>query len=249
MIGKTRDLEQEHVPQTIRERLRSPRGESPLGDFMLGGIDGVVTTFAVVAGSAGGQLSATTVIILGFANLVADGFSMAVSNYVGTRARQEEVRRSREDEEWQINEYPEGESREIREIFASKGFEGDTLDEIVHVITADRRVWVDTMMAEELQMSDVSARPFRAALTTFVAFAICGLIPLLPFLLELDRFDTAFTASAALGALTFFVLGLGKGMTVGTAPVRSGLRTLAIGSAAAALAYVAGALLHGLFAG
>ncbi|WAT16879.1 VIT1/CCC1 transporter family protein [Aurantiacibacter sp. MUD11] len=249
MLGKSRDLHEEHAPRTIRQRIGNPRGESPLGDFMLGGVDGVVTTFAVVAGSAGGQLSATTVIILGFANLLADGFSMAVSNYLGTKTRLEEVRRSRADEEWQIREFPEGEEREIREIFAQKGFEDETLEEIVRVITADRRVWVDTMMAEELQMSDVSARPFRAGLTTFVAFSLCGLIPLLPFLFGFADFDTTFIVSAILGAVTFFTLGTIKGLTVGTSPLRSGLRTFAIGSVAAALAYVAGHLLHAWLAG
>ena len=183
MARPSRDLHGEHAPHRIRNRLDNPRGESPLGDFMLGGVDGVVTTFAVVAGSAGGQLASTIVIILGIANLIADGFSMAVSNYLGTRTRQEEVRQSRADEQWQIDVFPEGEREEIREIFARKGFEGTGLDEIVEIITADREVWVDTMMAEELRLSDVSTRPLRAGVTTFVAFSICGAIPLLPFLI------------------------------------------------------------------
>ncbi len=215
---------------------------------MLGGVDGVVTTFAVVAGSAGGQLASTIVIILGIANLIADGFSMAVSNYLGTRTRQEEVRQSRADEEWQIDVFPEGEREEIREIFAQKGFEGASLDEIIDVITADREVWVNTMMAEELQLSDVSTHPLRAGLTTFVAFSICGAVPLLPFLVGIGDFGAMFFASACLGALTFLALGVGKGRVVGISPVRSGLQTLGVGGIAAILAYVAGYLLHLLFA-
>ena len=170
MPDRFRNLKEEHAPHRIRSRLANPRGESALGDFMLGGVDGVVTTFAVVAGSAGGQLTATIVIILGIANLIADGFSMAVSNYLGTRARQDEVEQSRADEEWQIDVFPEGEREEIRAIFERKGFNGPSLDEIVTVITADREIWVSTMMAEELRMSDVSAQPLRAGLTTFAAF-------------------------------------------------------------------------------
>lgn len=246
MQRKYRDLLGEHTSRRIRERLADPRGGSPLGDFILGGVDGVVTTFAVVAGSAGGQLASSTVIILGIANLIADGFSMAVSNYLGTRARQEEIEQSRADEQWQITEFPEGERREIREIFARKGFEGATLDEIVDVITADRDVWVDTMMAEELKLNDASVGPLKAALTTFVAFSICGLGPLLPFLFGIGDFDTMFLASAGFGAVTFVVLGMGKGRVVGISPVRSGLRTLAIGGAAAILAYTAGFVLHAL---
>lgn len=70
----------------IRERLSQPPKRSHLRDFIYGGIDGAVTTFAVVAGVAGAGLSATVVIILGVANLIANGFSMAVSNYAATRA-------------------------------------------------------------------------------------------------------------------------------------------------------------------
>ncbi len=215
---------------------------------MLGGVDGVVTTFAVVAGSAGGQLATTIVIILGVANLIADGFSMAVSNYLGTRARQEEVSRSRADEAWQIDTFPKGERDEIREIFARKGFAGESLNEIVAVITANREVWIDTMMAEELRLSDVSSHPLRAGLTTFLAFSICGAVPLLPFLIGIGNFNAMFLASASLGAVTFFALGMGKGRVVGISPVRSGLQTLAMGGVAATLAYVAGHFLHMVFA-
>ncbi|GAA5052250.1 VIT1/CCC1 transporter family protein [Erythrobacter westpacificensis] len=215
---------------------------------MLGGVDGVVTTFAVVAGSAGGKLVASTVIILGIANLVADGFSMAVSNYLGTRARQQEVEQQREDEDWQIKHFPEGERKEIREIFAKKGFEGDTLDKIVDVITSDREVWLDTMMAEELHLSETSARPMRAAFVTFIAFSICGLLPLLPFFFGTGDFDQTFCASTVLSAATFFALGIGKGRVLGKSPLISGLQTLGIGGAAAILAYAAGYLLHVVFA-
>ena len=72
-------------------------------------------------------------------------------------------------------------------------------------------------------------------------------MPLLPFLLGIGDFDTMFAASASLGAVTFLVLGIGKGYAVGKSPIQSGLQTLAIGSAAAALAYAAGYLIHSLF--
>lgn len=249
MANTPRDLLNEHTLPAIKSRLRNPKGESALPDFMLGGVDGVVTTFAIVAGSAGGQLSANTVIVLGIANLVADGFSMAVSNFLGTRARREEIRRSRADEEWQIEHFPEGERKEVREIFAQKGFDGAQLDKIVETITADRKVWTDTMMTEELQLSEVSARPLRAGLFTFIAFAMCGLIPLLPFLVSSGPFDTKLMISTMLGTATFFALGLVNGRLVGGSILGSGLRTLLIGSAAALLAYGAGLVLHGILAG
>lgn len=242
-----RDLEAEHRAKTIRERLSRPKGEGPLGDFVLGGVDGVVTTFAVVAGSAGGQLSVGTVIILGLANLLADGFSMGISNYLGTRSRQQEVARARADEIWQVEANPEGERQEIREIFARKGFSGETLDQIVDVITADRDVWLDTMMTEELKLSEVSARPVRAGLVTFAAFSLCGFVPLVPFVAGQSNFAGLLQLSLYLSATTFFLLGIAKGAVLGLSRLKSGIQTLVIGSIAAGLAYATGALLNEFF--
>ncbi len=246
-LAPRRNLAAEHKPAAIRARLARPRGEGPLGDFVLGGVDGVVTTFAVVAGSAGGQLSLAAVLILGLANLVADGFSMGVSNYLGTRSRQQEVMRARADEAWQIDVDPEGERAEIREVFARKGFAGETLDQIVETITRDREVWIDTMMAEELKLSEVSARPLRAGLVTFAAFSLCGIVPLTPFVLGAGDLDGMFQLSLILSAGTFFALGVGKGAVLGLPRLRSGVQTLAIGSVAAGLAYAVGMLLHQMF--
>jgi VIT1/CCC1 family predicted Fe2+/Mn2+ transporter len=239
----SRDLEDEHRPGRIRERLKKPRGESPLGDFLLGGVDGVITTFAVVAGSAGGRLSMETIIILGLANLIADGFSMGVSNYLGTRSRKEEIVRARADEAWQIDTYPEGERLEVREIFARKGFSGPLLDQAVDVVTADRETWLDTMMEQELKLSEIAARPLRAGLVTFGAFALCGIIPLLPFIVGPGAAEPLFMISLALSAITFFLLGATKGLLLSRPPMRAGLQTLLIGGLAAVLAYGAGAVL------
>ncbi len=231
-----RDLRAEHEPDSIRARLAAPCGQSTLGDFVLGGVDGVITTFAVVAGSFGGRLPAATIILLGLANLVADGFSMGISNYLATRSRREEVAQARADEAWQIEAFPEGERREIREIFAAKGFEPPTLDRIVEVVTADRALWLDTMLEQELKLGGTLAHPLRAGLSTFAAFCIFGVLPLLPFLAG-PRVSEGFFWSAGLAAAAFFTLGLGKGLILGRQTMRSGLETFAIGSLAAGLAY------------
>ena len=117
---------------------------SYLGDAVLGAIDGTVTTFAVVAGAVGAGFPSMVIIVLGFANLFADGFSMAVSNYLGRKSQRQQVAQTRRWEERHIAEVPEGEREEIAQIFARKGFAGDVLERIVDTITADRRLWVDT---------------------------------------------------------------------------------------------------------
>ncbi len=244
---KHRDLKAEHRPDKIRERISAPGGESPLSDIVLGATDGIITTFAVVAGSTGGQLSTQVVIVLGLANLIADGFSMAVSNYLGTRSRREEVEQAKEDESWQIESYPQGEYREVREIFARKGFRGPTLDRIVETITRDKEVWIDTMLEEELNLQKIVPSPRRAAFVTFLAFILFGVIPLIPFVFPIPTGQHLFLISSGLSAAAFAILGVWKGVTLRRPVLRSGLQTLLVGSIAAVLAYGVGALLHHLF--
>lgn len=242
-----RNLSEEHLPGRIRERLSLSATRSTLGDAVLGGVDGIVTTFAVVAGAAGGQLSIAVIILLGVANLIADGFSMAVSNYLGNRSRQQQVERARNDEAWQIAQYPQGEAQEIREIFARKGFDGATLDRIVEVITQNPPVWIDTMLREELKLEPSTGSPVRAALATFFSFVLFGAIPLLPFLLPAFPEPGLFAASAVLSGIAFLVLGIWKGVVLGRAWLFSGLQTLLLGGSAALLAYLVGRLLHQVF--
>ena len=85
-----RHLEHGHRPSEIAKRLKDGPRVSYLRDWVYGGIDGTVTTFAVVAGVTGAALSTKALLILGVANLLADGFSMAAANFSGTRAEIEE---------------------------------------------------------------------------------------------------------------------------------------------------------------
>jgi hypothetical protein len=120
-------MEHEHSEQAIAKRLSGAPSFSYLRDWVYGGIDGAVTTFAIVAGVVGAQLSNRVVLILGIANLVADGFSMAAGNYRGTKTEHEEQAHLRAIEERHIDAVPEGEREEIRQIFKGKGFHGHDL--------------------------------------------------------------------------------------------------------------------------
>src|SRR4030042_4886967 len=144
-----RQLEHDHRPSEIAKRLKDGPRVSYLRDWVYGGIDGTVTTFAVVAGVVGAELSTKTLLILGAANLFADGFSMAAANFSGTRAEIEEYEQVRRMEERHVELAPEGEREEIRQIFQAKGFSGEALDTAVAVITGTRDRWIDTMMTEE----------------------------------------------------------------------------------------------------
>lgn len=235
-------LEHDHSIEAIQTRLSSVR-HNYIRDWIYGGIDGAVTTFAVVSGVAGAELSPLIVLILGFANLVADGFSMAASNFLGTRAEIDDYRRLEAIEYRHIKLHPEGEREEIRQIYSEKGFEGEELEKAVELITADKDRWVRTMLTEEYGLPAEIRSPWKAAFSTFTAFCICGLVPLLPYLLSIRN---PFAVSSVLTGATFFLIGSVKSRWSTASWLRSGAETFAVGALAAALAYAAGVLLKDL---
>lgn len=236
-------MEHEHTAEAIGERLAAGPKHNYLRDWIYGGIDGSVTTFAVVTGVVGASLSPVVIVILGMANLLADGFSMAASNFLGTKAEHDDMRRLAAIEHRHIEVAPEGEREEVRQIFASKGFEGSDLERVVELITSDRDRWVRTMLTEEYGLPLEARSPWMAALSTFSAFALCGLVPLVPFLVGMKG---AFGVSVALTGAIFFVIGSIKSRWSTARWWRSGLSTLFVGGIAATLAYLVGIFLRNL---
>lgn len=247
--GRGNDLGADHTPEGVRERLSQPPEHSYLRDFVYGAIDGAVTTFAIVAGVAGASLGPGVVVVLGLANLFADGFSMAVSNYLGTKAEHDRRVKAKLTEEEHIELIPEGEREEIRQLFAGKGFAGEDLERAVEVITADRERWVETMLSEELGFGPATGSPARAGLSTFVAFILVGSLPLLAFLADLafpGRVGDPFAISIALTGVGFLLVGVMKAGIVGQSLWRGGIETLLLGGAAAVVAYGIGLALQGI---
>ena len=219
-------------------------------DFIYGSIDGAVTTFAIVAGVVGASLSPGIILILGFANLFADGFSMAAANYQAAKAKNEFIKMKRREEEWEIDNLANEEKQEIRDIYKKKGFKDELLEEIVRIITSRKKVWIDTMMKEELGLIEDDSKPIHRSISTFVGFNIIGIIPLIPFLIILLKIETnseAFYLSVCFTAVAFFLVGMIKGKIVKTSKIRSGTYTLIIGGIAASLAYIVGYALKSLF--
>ena len=213
-------------------------------DFIYGSIDGAVTTFAIVAGVVGASLSPGIILILGFANLFADGFSMAAANFQASKARNEFIEMKRKQEEWEIDNLEDQEKEEIREIYSNKGFKDELLEEVVRIITSRRKVWVDTMMKEELGLIEDDKHPIDSSISTFVGFNLVGLIPLLPFMIfiamGIDPNSDAFVYSIIFVVAAFFLVGIIKGKIVKKSKIKSGLYTLIIGGVAAMVAYLVG---------
>ena len=236
-------LEHEHSPAAIRERLNGTARPNYLRDWVYGGIDGAVTTFAVVAGVAGASLSPRIVIILGVANLFADGLSMAASNYSGTKTEVDDVARLTEIERRHIRLERDGEREEIRQILRLKGLEGDVLEGAVAAVTAREETWIAMMLAEEYGVSSAQRRPLMSAVSTFAAFLLSGTVPLVPYALG---FGDALAWALAMVMLVFFVIGSLKSLWSLQTWWRSGLETMSIGLAAAGVAYAVGYALKGL---
>lgn len=223
-----------------------------VGDAVFGATDGIVTTFAVVSGVVGAELPAGIILILGAVNLLADGLSMAVGNYLGTQSERDYHRLERERERWEIAHLPDEERDEVREIFSAKGVEGEDLDDLVRITTRYPKVWEDLMMTEELNISKDEGHPAKHGLATFVAFVIAGSVPLLaPILGYLFPLVQAhsFPITIALTLLALFAVGVARMRVTMRNWWASGLEIMALGGIAAAVAYGVGWSLSSLAAG
>ena len=225
------------------------RFQEYLGEFVYGGIDGSVTTFAVVAGAAGAHLDSAVVIILGFANLLADGFAMSVGSYLSTKSEKDNYNKHKAIEYWEVDHLPEKEREEIRDIYRAKGFEGELLEQIVDVITANKDRWVDVMMKEELEMSEETKSPVAMGGVTFLSFLLFGFIPLLVYVIDYSAGleINLFMWSSVMTGIVFCLIGYLKAVVTQTRVVRSIIETLLLGGMAAVLAYFVGDVLEKFF--
>jgi VIT1/CCC1 family predicted Fe2+/Mn2+ transporter len=241
--GNMMDIEHGHSEQAISLRLAQDNKPNYLRDWVYGGIDGTVTTFAIVAGVVGAQLSTKIIIILGIANLLADGMSMAAGNYSATKTEIDDRDRIREVERRHIKESPDGEREEIRQILSAKGLKGNGLDEAVTAISSDENTWIDFMLNEEYGLGATLRTPISSAIATFAAFVICGAVPLAPFLVS---GTDVFLVSLVMSGFVFFLIGTIKSRWALTPWWRSGSETFIIGMAAAGCAYLVGYFLSGI---
>jgi len=214
-----------------------------------GGLDGIITTFAVVAGVTGASLAAGIVLILGFANLIADGISMGIGDYLSTQAEKEYNKAEREREAWEVDHYPEGEKQEMVKIYKGKGMSEADARAMVEIMAKYKRAWLDIMMLEELGIIESNESPLKNAIATFLSFCVFGFIPVLAYVLSLFvpalKAHTFLTACVLTGA-TLFTLGALKTRITERHWLTSGLEMFAVGSLAAGAAYAIGFLLSGL---
>lgn len=243
------EIKAAHTKSAIHEELHEKETGQYLKDVVYGASDGIITTFAVVSGVTGAALSSGVILVLGIANLLADGLSMAVGNYIGSKSEQEYYETEYEREKWETENIPEGEREELREIYAAKGLKGKELDNLVTALTKDQKIWVETMMTEELGMLKEEKSPVNAAIATFLAFVVAGLVPLISYILalRLPFFEVrSFETSVVMTGVAIFSVGALRSRFIPKSWVIAGAEMLAVAGGAAFVSYGVGALLAGL---
>jgi VIT1/CCC1 family predicted Fe2+/Mn2+ transporter len=236
------------VESVAMEHHMTVRGKY-LKSVVYGGLDGTITTFAAVAGVAGAALSPGIVLIMGVANLMADGLSMSIGDYLSSKSESEYEAAERKREAWEVENYPEGEKKELSEIYHQRGMNEKDADAVVEIFAKDKNAWVDTMMVEELGILPSDDSPVKSAVATFSAFVLFGFLPVAAYVFGLfvPSIDAIrFPLACFLTGATLFGLGALKTTMTGRNWFTSGLEMLLVGGIAAGAAYLVGMLLGGL---
>ncbi|MDO8625280.1 MAG: VIT1/CCC1 transporter family protein [Candidatus Diapherotrites archaeon] len=217
---------------------------STLREFILGCQDGVVNVAGIALGVAIGTGNPSIVILAGLAATFAESISMAAVAYTSSKAASDFYDEQYAQEVREVNETPDIERDEIRELYQKKGFSGKLLDQVVETITADQKVWVQTMMEEELKLSREAHNPVTQGIIVGVAAIVGSFVPLIPFfLIPSISIQQAMIASVVLVALGLFALGAYKGHMTKQSILKSGLEIAVIGLIAAGAGFLVGAYL------
>lgn len=223
-----------------------------LKETVFGFNDGLVSTFAVIAGLTGGNIENATVLLAALATLFAGGFSMGLGTYLGSKAEKEHYESELKRERYEMEHMPEVERQEIRDIYTAKGFKGKLLEEVVTQITSDPKVWLKTMMTEELGFAEKPPEPGKNGIYMSVAFLIGATIPTFPYLLpDNQTFFTKtvmgmpplFMISFLLSVAGLLFAGAFKTRFTRQNPFVSAFETLLVGALAAGGSYGIGVLL------
>nr|AET50747.1 hypothetical protein [Eimeria tenella] len=225
--------------------------------IVFGGLDGIVTIFAIVAGCVGANLHPSKVVIIGIGNLLADAISMGFGEFVSSAAEDDFVKSERDREEWEIENCPDEEKQEMIEIYRDRyGFTEEDADSLVNITFKYREFFVRHMMVEELGlMATEGPSPLRRGAVMFASFSIFGLLPLAGFVAWLTLSGTstdghlAFAMACVVSVIALFILGFFKGRFVNQSSLKSGLLMIINGTCAGTVAYTVGAALEGVVAG
>jgi len=221
-------------------------GSEYIKAIVFGGLDGIITTFAVVASVKGADLGTNVVLIMGFANLIADGVSMGFGEFLSGDAENRYIKQERSREQWEMENSPQGEIEEMIELYEGKGFSKEDAKTIIETMAKNEKFFVDHMMVEELGMmavDDEDPSPLQQGGVMFGSFMMFGFIPLLAYVAfasVLEDTDALFGMACALTAIALFGLGAFSSRFNSSTWYSQGLWVLGNGTTASAIAYGVG---------
>lgn len=218
---------------------------SRLRDFILGWQDGLVNVLGVTLAVATATNDFNIVIIAALAATFAESISMAAVAYTSFKAEADFYKAELAREKREIEEMPDEERREVREIYRKFGFRGELLNRVVKHITANKRRWIHVMMEHELRLFPPKVSPIKTAIVVGLSAIFGSLIPIVPFLLF--SIGQAIWATLVLSTTVLFFVGAIKARTTIGHPIKSGIEMAAIGMLAALAGYAIGAVLGAQF--
>lgn len=220
-----------------------------IGDIVLGGIDGIITTFAIVSGVEGAHLPYGTVLVLGAANIIADGLSMAVGNFMGISSEIDLYEKEKSIKREQISNAAEEQLLTLQQIFIKKGFSDNVIEHLLADLKSKPELLTETLLHEEKGLSEERKKPVKVGLSTFYSFIFFGSIPLLAYLFALIfnlEEGNLFLYSALLTAFGLFLVGALRSLFTLKSWYRAGGEILLLGGIAGGLSYYVGYLLQEL---
>jgi vacuolar iron transporter family protein len=218
---------------------------SGVRDFVFGFGDGINTSLGIAAGVGGADVSSNIIILAALVGMFTGAKAMAVQNYLAVKAQRELLKSEIAREEWEIENKPEIERQEIEEIYKAKGFEGKELEMIVNKITSNKKVWLDTMLTEELKLNvDVLGNPLKSALRMFGAFLVGGILPIIPFFFAQGYIPLIIAIGISLS--TSFAVGAVKSRLAQTNIIKGGLEMAGLGTGIALIGFGIGSELANL---
>ena len=218
---------------------------SSIRDFVFGFGDGINTSLGIAAGVGGANVSSDIVILACLVGMFTGAKAMAVQNYLAVKSQRELLQSEIKREIWEIENKPDIERQEIVDIYKAKGFSGNDLDMIVNKITSDKKVWLDTMLAEELHLNlDIIGSPIKSAIRMFVSFLIGGILPIIPFFFGTGLSPLLIAVGISL-TVSFFV-GAVKSKITKTSILKGGIEMAGLGTGIALIGFGIGTELTNL---
>lgn len=218
---------------------------SGIRDFVFGFGDGINTSLGIAAGVGGADVSSNFIILAALVGMFTGAKAMAVQNYLAVKSQRQLLKSEIAREEWEIENKPDLERQEIEDIYKAKGFSGKDLEMVVNKITSDKKVWLDTMLTEELKLNiEVVGNPLKSAFRMFGAFLVGGILPIIPFFFLEGYVPLAIAIGISL--TTSFLVGAVKSKLANMSILKGGLEMAGLGTGIALVGFGIGTELGNL---